>query len=405
MHALGDAVERQCADLGRRADADPALFRCLQLLRRLGRRRAGDDAWRAAFGRAVSRLTWGMPGCPVERKVEAGGGAMACNNIGEALGAYAHRPLLMHIVNDAMDWQHFDTGAVLACPHKCLWAGAVEPPGLADVFVYDCLQQPPRGGHTGRQALMLLCMESAAHLPRLEDPNFLRRFDITATYRRDSQVPLLYAPGNTSLYAYGHAHASPHNKEGRAAVIWVASNCAPARQDFVASLMHHLPVDSYGKCLHNTDFPALEELVFGSPKLPLFARYKFALALENSLAHDYVTEKFYQPLLAGAVPIYLGAPNIEEFAPDADAYIDLRRFASIEALASHLTHLSQDNAAYAKLHAWRHRPLPDHMQRHARLAFNQAQFYGEQDMRQDPCRLCQAAHAHVWRQPAAFTAV
>jgi len=189
MHALGDAVERQCADLGRRADADPALFRCLQLLRRLGRRRAGDDAWRAAFGRAVSRLTWGMPGCPVERKVEAGGGAMACNNIGEALGAYAHRPLLMHIVNDAMDWQHFDTGAVLACPHKCLWAGAVEPPGLADVFVYDCLQQPPRGGHTGRQALMLLCMESAAHLPRLEDPNFLRRFDITATYRRDSQVP------------------------------------------------------------------------------------------------------------------------------------------------------------------------------------------------------------------------
>ena len=48
--------------------------------------------------------------------------------------------------------------------------------------------------------------------------------------------------------------------------------------------------------------------MFGSPKLPLFARYKFALALENSLAHDYVTEKFYQPLLAGAVPIYLGVP-------------------------------------------------------------------------------------------------
>jgi len=29
------------------------------------------------------------------------------------------------------------------------------------------------------------------------------------------QVPLLYAPGNTSLYAYGHAHASPHNKVGQ----------------------------------------------------------------------------------------------------------------------------------------------------------------------------------------------
>jgi hypothetical protein len=70
--------------------------------------------------------------------------------------------------------------------------------------------------------------------------------------------------------------------------------------------MQHIAVDSYGKCLHNAEFPAHEERVFGSTKLPLFARYQFALALENSLAHDYVTEKFYQPLIAGAVPIYLG---------------------------------------------------------------------------------------------------
>ena len=85
--ALGDALHRQCADLARAAGGqhagappgqrtDPALLRCLQLLHRLGRRRAGGrtrevahDEWRGAFGRAVSRLTWGMPGCPVERKV------------------------------------------------------------------------------------------------------------------------------------------------------------------------------------------------------------------------------------------------------------------------------------------------------------------------------------------------
>ena len=55
---------------------------------------------------------------------------------------------------------------------------------------------------------MLICMESAAHIPRLENPQFLERFDLTATYRRDSDVPLLYAPGNTSLYAYGAAHTA-----------------------------------------------------------------------------------------------------------------------------------------------------------------------------------------------------
>ena len=54
------------------------------------------------------------------RKVEAGGGAMTCNNIEEALGAYTHRPLLMHIVNDAMDWHIFSNVLHLVASHsKC----------------------------------------------------------------------------------------------------------------------------------------------------------------------------------------------------------------------------------------------------------------------------------------------
>jgi len=39
-------------------------------------------------------------------------------------------------------------------------------------------------------------------------------------------------------------------------------------------------------------------------------RYKFCIAIENSLAMDYVTEKVYDALAAGCVPIYYGAPNI-----------------------------------------------------------------------------------------------
>jgi hypothetical protein len=63
-----------------------------------------------------------------------------------------------------------------------------------------------------RRARMLVCMESAAHIPRLVHRGFLGRFDLTATYRLDSHVPLLYAPGNTSLYSYGHKHAAFQSK-------------------------------------------------------------------------------------------------------------------------------------------------------------------------------------------------
>jgi hypothetical protein len=38
---------------------------------------------------------------------------------------------------------------------------------------------------------------------------------------------------------------------------------------------------------------------------------KFSLSFENCVEHDYVTEKFFQALHHGTVPIVIGAPNIQ----------------------------------------------------------------------------------------------
>lgn len=45
---------------------------------------------------------------------------------------------------------------------------------------------------------------------------------------------------------------------------------------------------------------------------------------ENSIATDYVTEKLYDAFVAGCVPVYYGAPNIEDLLPDPDSIIDYR---------------------------------------------------------------------------------
>jgi hypothetical protein len=85
--------------------------------------------------------------------------------------------------------------------------------------------------------------------------------------------------------------------------------------------------------------------------------YKFALVLETNACADFVTEKLYFALARGQVPVYLGAPNVADFAPAIDSFIDARAFASAPALAAHLRALDADDARYERLHAWRARPL------------------------------------------------
>ena len=92
-------------------------------------------------------------------------------------------------------------------------------------------------------------------------------------------------------------------------------------------------------------------------KLSTMTQYKMILSIENSICDDYVSEKIYVPLLHGAVPVYLGAPNVAEHIPDKDAIINLHDFADAKAAGAYLQSMLADPAAfYQKHHSWRTRP-------------------------------------------------
>lgn len=55
--------------------------------------------------------------------------------------------------------------------------------------------------------------------------------------------------------------------------------------------------------------------------------YKFYLAFENSLCHDYVTEKFYNALLFNTVPVVYGGADYETLAP-LGSFINVNKFSS-----------------------------------------------------------------------------
>ena len=57
------------------------------------------------------------------------------------------------------------------------------------------------------------------------------------------------------------------------------------------------------------------------------------------------------------VPVYLGAPNIREFAPGENCFLDICTFDSPEGVAAFMNQCYDDEALYERFYAWRKRPL------------------------------------------------
>lgn len=60
-------------------------------------------------------------------------------------------------------------------------------------------------------------------------------------------------------------------------------------------------------------------------KSETLSRYRFALCFENQVVRGWMTEKIFDCLFAGTVPVYWGAPDITDFVP-AEAFVDMRQF-------------------------------------------------------------------------------
>jgi len=238
------------------------------------------------------------------------------------------------------------------------------------------------------QALVGVSMESATNYLLLSDNAFLARFDILATlsapgedrgeaanagglstkkiwypyyddmFRRcweaeGNPVAALSPPATKSKVTSVHPSHLCEN-----AIAYVNSNCATAtgRDELVkemADLLEPLgiPLHSFGRCLNN-----MPRTARAASKIDTLRGYKFCVAIENSEDRHYVSEKVYDALVAGCVPIYFGAPNVLDYVPHADAIIDLRALGGARQAAEEIAVLASDDTAYASKHAWRDRP-------------------------------------------------
>ena len=67
-------------------------------------------------------------------------------------------------------------------------------------------------------------------------------------------------------------------------------------------------------------------------KIDTLSQYRFSLCFENMPMMGYVTEKIFDCLYAGTVPVYLGAKDISELIPP-EAFVDMRDFGTNDYMA------------------------------------------------------------------------
>ena len=99
------------------------------------------------------------------------------------------------------------------------------------------------------------------------------------------------------------------------------------------------PFDLYGRYWEKRKFTCWRGAI--PDKMAVLKKYRFAIAYENSQETGYVTEKLWDCFAAGVVPIYWGAPNIEEIVPK-DCFIDRREFSSNEELLAVLKEMPEE---------------------------------------------------------------
>lgn len=193
-------------------------------------------------------------------------------------------------------------------------------------------------------------MECEENYKWQQRPEVRGLFDLMMTYRMDSDVPVpyFYPPYLDMLKRV------PKPKTGFINAFISSGINESGRVGYLQELMSYIDLHSYGKLFNNRKLEEDEGVI---SKGRMMATYKFTIAFENAIAKDYVTEKFFHPLIVGSIPVYLGAPNIEEFAPADHCYINVNDFSSPGELADYLVRLNNDDELCQQYMKWKNEPL------------------------------------------------
>jgi hypothetical protein len=113
-------------------------------------------------------------------------------------------------------------------------------------------------------------------------------------------------------------------------------------------ILRNLPYSQSFPYMYWRNRKALRAIYKGAvkSKYETLSRYRFALCFENMAMPGYITEKIFDCFFVGTIPIYLGAPDVENYIPKS-CFVNMRDFGSYAELHAYLSNVpDQDISSF-----------------------------------------------------------
>jgi hypothetical protein len=173
-----------------------------------------------------------------------------------------------------------------------------------------------------------------------------KHFDFSISFQPDSETNL-FLPNYIRRYGFDDylSFKNPYKldwSKKKKFACFIHNNCRPRfRKRFLHLMNQYSEVECSGKCFNNIGSRAPD----GEEYFEFISQYKFMITFENFKQPNYSTEKIYNALRAGVVPIYWGDPNINEYF-NKDIFINTMEFKNFKQAVKYVQKVNEDDKLY-----------------------------------------------------------
>lgn len=204
-----------------------------------------------------------------------------------------------------------------------------------------------------KQKKILIALESPLHSPENHKVKYLNKFGKVLTWNKllTNNITIIYNPWPQEEIRSLEYFNYPKNRSQKICAIYSyfsksgINDLYSQRQDFIYEWNQNypeMPIDIFGKGWGYLE--RFKKNYFGvvEDKIKKLGEYKFCLVFENHKSPYYITEKIFDSLKAGCIPIYFGCKEINTLVPE-ELYIRINLLEKLDTIFQRLNSITDED--------------------------------------------------------------